>query len=135
MESIPQTLLLDGLDENREAIYNYQKFLVKLVNATLEFHTIIISCRTQFFSNELEEPKQMSFYSINTINKKVTFYFRDFFVAASTSNFNSLYWNFFNFLFIIKKIIDFVFLIIKLENVSRAVTIEINAVIDAKLVF
>ena len=66
-------LLLDGLDENREAIYNYQKFLVKLVNATLEFHTIIISCRTQFFSNELEEPKQMSFYSINTINKKVTF--------------------------------------------------------------
>ena len=45
-------LLLDALDENREAINNYKKYMEKLVDETIKFHTIIITCRTQFFSNE-----------------------------------------------------------------------------------
>lgn len=48
-------LLLDALDENKDALQNYQKFITELVNATCDFYRVIITARTNFFTNELEE--------------------------------------------------------------------------------
>lgn len=64
-------LLLDGLDENEEVYNNYESFIETLLKETMEFHTIILTCRTQFFSNEQKEPKYASFFSVNTNNKKI----------------------------------------------------------------
>lgn len=66
-------LLLDALDENREAINNYKKYMEKLVDETIKFHTIIITCRTQFFSNETDEPKYIEAFSVSTDEKEVMF--------------------------------------------------------------
>ena len=66
-------LLLDGLDENREAMNDHKEYLEKIVEKTIKFHTIIITCRTQFFSNETDEPKYIDVFSVNTNEKKVMF--------------------------------------------------------------
>lgn len=49
-------LLLDGLDENPNAIKNYKVFFHRLLDATEEFYKIVITCRTQFFPNRASEP-------------------------------------------------------------------------------
>ena len=66
-------LLLDGLDENREAMNDHKKYLEKIVEKTIKFHTIIMTCRTQFFSNETDEPKYIDVFSISINEKKVMF--------------------------------------------------------------
>lgn len=66
-------LLLDGLDENENINNDYNQYMNKLINATINFHTVIITCRTQFFSSEYDEPAFASFYSVNTNQKKMRF--------------------------------------------------------------
>lgn len=66
-------LLLDGLDENREAMNDHKEYLEMIVEKTIKFHTIIITCRTQFFSNETDEPKNVDVFSVSTNEKKVMF--------------------------------------------------------------
>lgn len=66
-------LLLDGLDENEEAISNYESFLQKIVGETIQFHTVIITCRTQFFPSQPDEPNQVASFSINTNEKLIRF--------------------------------------------------------------
>lgn len=51
-------LILDALDENREASEDYTRFEEKLDKAVANFRYVIITCRTQFFQSEDEEPKQ-----------------------------------------------------------------------------
>ena len=65
-------LLLDALDENPQAVLNYDLFISNLENLIQDFYIVVITCRTQFFSdeeNELKESKlrcngkQKGFYS------------------------------------------------------------------------
>ena len=57
IQNKPNTiLLLDGLDEDRYAIEDYNMRLKDICNETVLFHKIIISCRTQFFPNSDSEP-------------------------------------------------------------------------------
>lgn len=49
-------LLLDALDEDPLALSNISKRLNDIVHLTSQFDTVIITCRTQFFSSEDEEP-------------------------------------------------------------------------------
>ncbi len=51
-------LLLDGFDEDNAALDDYKSRLKIIIKKTKEFRTIIITCRTQFFPNEEEEPKE-----------------------------------------------------------------------------
>lgn len=64
-------LLLDGLDENNEAMQDYEKFLDEIISSTTKFYMIIISCRTHFFSSEAKEPKYINSFSVNTMQKKI----------------------------------------------------------------
>ena len=66
-------LLLDGLDENNEAMQDYEKFLDEIIDSTTKFYMIIISCRTHFFSNEAKEPQYINSFSVNTMQKKDSF--------------------------------------------------------------
>lgn len=67
-------LLLDGLDENPDAMKDYKGFLKELSEHTEAFHKVIITCRTQFFPNEKEEPHETGRISLNLDNKKNLFY-------------------------------------------------------------
>ena len=58
-------LLLDGLNENDKAIKNPSKYFEKIISSTMNFHRVIITCRTQFFNNEQEEPGYNNCYKIN----------------------------------------------------------------------
>ena len=53
-------LILDALDENTEATENYKQFNDELEQFIKDyrFKAVIITCRTQFFDNEMEEPAE-----------------------------------------------------------------------------
>lgn len=56
-------LLLDALDEDEEAGRNYEKRKSELINTTKRFKTVIVTCRTQFFPSQIEEPKTTDDFS------------------------------------------------------------------------
>lgn len=51
-------LLLDGLDEDTQAVKNYKKRLTKILNKVKDFRVVVFTCRTQFFPSAEEEPKE-----------------------------------------------------------------------------
>lgn len=52
-------LLLDGLDEDEKAEKNTEKRIDEIIKWTQGFRKIIITCRTQFFNSEEEEPGKL----------------------------------------------------------------------------
>lgn len=56
-------LLLDALDENRDAAENFTEFQQKLESAIEAFRFVIITCRDQFFDNEKMIPVETSWIS------------------------------------------------------------------------
>jgi len=65
LEKIKQTgkdkdtiLLLDGFDEDSQALENWQKRFYDIINFVQTFREVVITSRTQFFPNEMEEPSQ-----------------------------------------------------------------------------
>lgn len=66
-------LLLDGLDENTEAIHDNEVFLKKIIKHSSAFRAIIITCRTQFFPSQKEEPKKIKTFTVNTDGKSIQF--------------------------------------------------------------
>lgn len=51
-------LLLDGLDEDTDAVKNYKKRLNRILDRVQDFRFVVFTCRTQFFPSEEEEPKE-----------------------------------------------------------------------------
>ena len=51
-------LLLDGLDEDTQAIRNYRRRLERILNRVKDFRFVVFTCRTQFFPSEEEEPRE-----------------------------------------------------------------------------
>lgn len=51
-------LLLDAFDEDNHAIEDYKSRLKTILQKAHDFKEIIITCRTQFFPSEVEEPKE-----------------------------------------------------------------------------
>lgn len=61
IEKKPETiLLLDALDENREASQAFEPFIANLEEKVKEFPIVVITCRTQFFPNAKMELQQAS---------------------------------------------------------------------------
>ena len=63
-------LLLDALDENGEAIKDYESFFEELLRVTEGFNKIVITCRTQFFPNRATEPVETGRIRVGTGKKK-----------------------------------------------------------------
>ena len=51
-------LLLDGLDEDTQAIRNYKRRLERMLAKVKDFRFVVFTCRTQFFPSEEEEPRE-----------------------------------------------------------------------------
>lgn len=51
-------LLLDAIDENPQAVSNYDTFIDSLERDIESFPIVVLTCRTQFFPDEEHEPKQ-----------------------------------------------------------------------------
>lgn len=66
-------LLLDALDENTDAIEDCRVFLKKLLEETKKFNKIVITCRTQFFSNQNSEPRKTGLVHAGLGNKSSEF--------------------------------------------------------------
>ena len=63
-----KVLILDGLDENVDALDDYNTFKLQLEKIIQDFRIVIITCRTQFFDDECSEIRESRL--INTgINK------------------------------------------------------------------
>ena len=66
IEDQPNTvLLLDALDEDTLAMVDYKERLKLLLKATAEFRTVVMSCRTQFFSKDEEIPNQTGIIKVS----------------------------------------------------------------------
>lgn len=63
-------LLLDALDESNlffhEETNNYSKYFDKLINSVSHFRQVVITCRTNFFINEKDEPFELKIRKYNT---------------------------------------------------------------------
>lgn len=66
-------LLMDALDENSEAIADCDLFLKRILDETKKFNKIVITCRTQFFSNQKSEPKRTGLVHAGTGKKSSEF--------------------------------------------------------------
>jgi hypothetical protein len=55
-------LLLDALDEDSKAMRDYKHRINEIVQKTFRFRKVIITCRTQFFPSEEEEPKDTGIF-------------------------------------------------------------------------
>lgn len=62
-------LLLDGLDENNEAIEDCDTFFSKLISATMHFNKVVITCRTQFYASASDEPSRTGVIHVGNGNK------------------------------------------------------------------
>ncbi|MEL6592759.1 MAG: hypothetical protein AAFQ68_21860 [Bacteroidota bacterium] len=51
-------LLLDGLDEDPQAVRNYRKRMEQILKRVKDFRVVVFTCRTQFFPSEEEEPRE-----------------------------------------------------------------------------
>ena len=60
-------LILDALDENTNAVLDYDSFKKRLEELIKDFRIVIITCRTQFFDEENKEPNisSLSYYNGN----------------------------------------------------------------------
>ena len=56
-------LLLDAFDEDIEAVKDYKKRLNQILKVTDKFRAIIITCRSQFFPSQKEEPHETGYFT------------------------------------------------------------------------
>lgn len=84
-------LLLDALDENVEAMKNYEVFWKTLLNTVKDFNRVVITCRTQFFSSFDEEPNYTEI--ANYSSKKGTKYFIRYYLSPFTKEERTRYIN------------------------------------------
>lgn len=59
-------LLLDALDEDVEAVKDYKNRLGEILDKTWKFREVVITCRTQFFPSEVEEPSKTGYFRYGT---------------------------------------------------------------------
>lgn len=56
-------LLLDAFDEDVKALHNYNERMKELLAIVKDFREIVITCRTQFFPSEEEEPHKTGYFT------------------------------------------------------------------------
>lgn len=54
-------LLLDAFDEDVQALHNYHQRMAELLTLVKDFREIVITCRTQFFPTQKEEPYETGY--------------------------------------------------------------------------
>lgn len=66
-------LLLDGFDEDNYAVEDYEKRIKQICDETEDLYKVIMTCRTQFFPDNISEPQFTGNIRFTTGNKKESF--------------------------------------------------------------
>lgn len=66
-------LLLDAFDEDVNAIGDYESRLKEILEIVMDFKIIVITCRTQFFPSQKEEPYETGYFSFGETNEEYKF--------------------------------------------------------------
>ena len=72
-------LLLDAFDENISAQKNYFKTLKNILLKVSEFRIVVMTCRTQFFPSQQEEPHETGYF---TAGEKGEFHFQKLYISV-----------------------------------------------------
>jgi len=56
-------LLLDAFDEDVQAVEDYKKRLSELLSVVSRFRIVVLTCRTQFFPSQKEEPHETGYFT------------------------------------------------------------------------
>jgi hypothetical protein len=67
-------LLLDAFNEDVKALQDYQERLYEIIQKILYFRVVVITCRTQFFPSEVEEPRETGVLRFGPEGGSRTFY-------------------------------------------------------------
>lgn len=93
MDSILQRktiLLLDALDEDVLAAEDLKSRLNSLVRATFRYKTVILTCRTQFFPSESEEPHATTLYKFS-LDGRTYDYFKKIYLSRHSDKSKPIY--------------------------------------------
>jgi hypothetical protein len=76
-------LFLDAFDEDQEAINNHHNRLIQIFNLASEFRSVLITCRTQFFTKDEEIPNETGVVKVTctTMNESRTYKLYKFYIA------------------------------------------------------
>lgn len=85
-------LLLDAFDENPKIDKEYNKKIRDLLIKAWEFRQIVITCRTQFFPSENEEPYETGVFRPRT-NSDNTHYFKKIYISSFNDKDIKIYLN------------------------------------------
>lgn len=66
-------LLLDAFDEDIKAVDRHKERMLELLNIVNEYKYVLITCRTQFFPSEEEEPYRTGYYTFGDSGREYTF--------------------------------------------------------------
>lgn len=66
-------LLLDAFDEDTNAVINYRKRMDEILFAVKDYKEVVITCRTQFFQSEEDEPNSTGLFKYGGAKGKHTF--------------------------------------------------------------
>ncbi|MDX1942580.1 MAG: hypothetical protein SFU99_18590 [Saprospiraceae bacterium] len=66
-------ILLDAFDEDNAAVQDYQKRMKELLELVGDFREIVITCRTQFFPSQHEEPHETGYVTFGGHPKAIQF--------------------------------------------------------------
>lgn len=77
-------LLLDAFDEDPEAVIDFKKRIEDIIKLTIDFHSVIITSRTQFFPKGIEEPLETGIFLHGT--DKGTHKFKKLYISPFDTN-------------------------------------------------
>jgi uncharacterized protein YjbI with pentapeptide repeats len=82
-DRIRSVLFLDALDEDRRAINDHHQRIDELLKLTDGFRTVLITCRTQFFTKEEEIPVETGVLKLSArpMNEEQVYYFHKLYLA------------------------------------------------------
>ena len=66
-------LLLDAFDEDIKALDRHEERMDEIIAITKEFRFIVITCRTQFFPSDIEEPHRTKYFTFGDSSKEYKF--------------------------------------------------------------
>lgn len=85
-------IILDALDDSLEAAKDVNKYMQKLEELTSKFKYVIITCRTQFFKDELSEPNRIT-CMLNGVKTK-SYNYEKIYISPFTEDESCLYFEY-----------------------------------------
>ncbi len=77
-------ILLDAFDEDNEAVKDYKKRMGEILDIVWRFREVVITCRTQFFPSQSEEPHETGYLKFSGDGGE--YYFQKLYLSVFDNN-------------------------------------------------